>query len=29
MANVFEHWSKGYVLKDHVTNKNIIVGDYS
>lgn len=29
MANVFEHWTKSYVLKDHITNKNIIAGDYS
>ncbi|MBP1992126.1 CatB-related O-acetyltransferase [Paenibacillus eucommiae] len=27
--NVFESWTKGYVLKDHITNKNIEVGDHS
>lgn len=27
--NVFEHWSKGYILKDHITNKNIEVGEYT
>lgn len=26
---VFENWSRGYVIKDHITNKNIEVGDYS
>jgi len=28
-ANVFEHWSRGYVLKDHIRNPNIQVGDYT
>lgn len=29
MTNVFEHWSKSYVLKDRITNKNMTVGDYT
>lgn len=27
--NVFEHWSRGYIIKDHISNKNIEVGDYT
>ncbi|WP_172255218.1 CatB-related O-acetyltransferase [Saccharibacillus deserti] len=27
--NVFAHWSKGYVVKEHVTNPNIEVGEYT
>lgn len=27
--SIFPHWSQGYVLKEHVTNPNIEVGDYS
>ncbi len=29
MINIFENWTKGYIIKDHITNKNIEVGDYS
>ncbi|GAA0739253.1 CatB-related O-acetyltransferase [Clostridium oceanicum] len=29
MNNIFENWTKGYIIKDHITNKNIEVGDYS
>ncbi len=27
--SVFDTWLKGQVIKDHITNPNIIVGDYS
>ena len=26
---VFETWMNGYIIKDHITNKNIEVGDYT
>ncbi|AFS77836.1 chloramphenicol acetyltransferase Cat [Gottschalkia acidurici 9a] len=26
---IFETWMKGYIIKDHITNKNIEVGDYT
>lgn len=27
--NIFESWKDCYIIKDHITNKNIQVGDYS
>lgn len=29
MNNVFESWMHSYIIKDHITNKNIEVGDFT